>query len=332
MKIVFIAEGDAANVLTEYSHCLNVHGDIKSKSICTIPHPFNYAIKHDYNLTKCNSQQISEAKEWILNSDVIIFNEEARINGQYRMLSIIRSMLGIDLMKLNKRLMVWHPGSNYRKNSDAYNTHPLRNRIEKHLYAIDLYQFSPKSENDTPLHTYQYFDFSKDKFLADFKAKLEAPKRTILHIPSNSNIKGTDLISRCITNLNLDPNKYEFKVLTHKPNDQVLEEKEKSIFYVDQVNHMGGYGVAAVEAFFRSNLVFCTTHNVTESIYKLTNDNSLPMISLTMNEVEITEAFDKYFNMTDADLINVMEAVGDWIDTQYNPNSIVERFKNILNE
>ena len=65
-KITFLAIKDYANVLTEYSYCLNKCANkIESKSICTIPHKFKYKIKHDYNINKCNTQQLQEVKNWI---------------------------------------------------------------------------------------------------------------------------------------------------------------------------------------------------------------------------------------------------------------------------
>lgn len=333
MKISFISEGDAANVLTEYSYCLNKHSeDIESKSICTIPHPFNYNIKHDYNITQCTLEEISTVKQWILDSDIIIFNEEGKIDGNYRMLEIIKSNLEIDLLNNNKQLIIWHPGSNYRNNVDFYNNHPLRNRIYKHLYAIDLYNLSPKTKIDVPLHTYQYYDFDYNTFINDFKLKLTNKPWTILHIPSNTNVKGTNTINNIISNLQLNPTKFTYKTLHNVPNNQVIMEKENSVFYIDQVNYMGGYGVAAVEAFLRSNLVFCTTHNTNTSIYKLTGKYDIPMVTLTQPSTEIIETFKQFFTLPEDELIDKMKTIGKWIDKHYNPNSIVKFFKDrILN-
>lgn len=333
MKISFLSEGDAANVLTEYSYCLNKHSDIESKSICTIPHPFNYTIKHDYNINVCNSIEIQEVKQWILNSEVFILNEESTSNGTYRMLDIINKTLGIDLLSLNKKILIWHPGSNYRNNYQYYNNHPLRDKIFKHLYAIDLYHLSPKHDCDIPLHPYQYYQFNYDKFINDFKIKLNADTRTILHIPSNSNIKGTAIISNCINELNLHKTtNYRYKTLQKISNHSVILEKEKSFFYIDQVNDMGGYGIAAVEAFFRSNLVFCTTHNSTDAVYKLTNKHEIPIVSLPQPPREIKEIIYKFISLSDNEILQIMKQIGQWIDIHYNPNNIVLFFKKLLNE
>jgi hypothetical protein len=86
MKISFIAENDWANVLTEYSHCLNKHSeDIECKSICFRPHPFNYSIQHDYDLENCSDEILERARKWVDESDVIIFGEEGHpLENKYR--------------------------------------------------------------------------------------------------------------------------------------------------------------------------------------------------------------------------------------------------------
>lgn len=331
MKISFIAEGDAANVLTEYSYCLNKHSDIESKTICLFKHPFDYTIQHDHDISKCNQLELGHIKDFLLQSDIIIFAEETCMNnGEYSTIHKFNSIFNINLY--NKKLCIWHPGSNYRNNVEYYNTHQLRNKISKHLYALDLYYLSPKNDNDIPLHTYQYYEFDYDVFITNFKQKLNKTPRTILHIPSNSDVKGTSIINQCIEDSNLNSNHCVYTTINNIPNKDVLLKKENSIFYVDQVNPMGGYGVALIEALFRSNLTFCTTHNITDAIIKLTGTNEIPIVSLPEDSQEITKIFEHFFKMSNEDLLEIMLAIGQWIDTQYNPKNIVKHFKYIIND
>ena len=339
MKITFLGQNDPANVLTEYSYCLNTHSDMQSKSICLWPHGFKYHIQHDYDLHSCNTEQISEAIEWIRNSDVIIFSEEhigiyngVTIQNNYTILKYVSDIIGFDIISSDIDLYIWHPGSNYRNRYQYYNNHLLRNRIKGHLYALDLYYLSPKNNNDIPLHTYQYYDFDYDIFITKFKQKLNKTPRTILHIPSNSNVKGTSIINQCVKNSNLNSNQCVYKTINNISNKQVLLEKENSLFYIDQVNPMGGYGVAMVEALFRSNLTFCTTHNITDAIIKLTGINEIPVVSLPEDPQEITKLFEYFFKMSNDELLKIMKGIGQWIDIQYNPKNIVEHFKHIINE
>ena len=130
----------------------------------------------------------------------------------------MKNILGIDLLNSNKKLIIWHPGSNYRNEYNFfYNNHPQRDKIHKHLYAFDLYYLSNKHKKDIPLWPYQYYNFQKDKFILDFKLKLKNKPWTILHIPSNVNTKGTSEITNNIKNLNLNKTNFNYKVLTNIP-------------------------------------------------------------------------------------------------------------------
>ena len=170
MKISFIAENDWANVLTEYAYCLNKHSNnIEVKSICFRPHPFNYSLQHNYDLHHCSEEQKLEAKQFLEESDVIIFGEEGHPGEPtYRTLREFSNLLGLDLINSNKKLCIWHPGTHYRINYNFYNNHPQRDKIHRHLYAIDLYRLSPKNKNDLPLIPYQYYDFNYNNFILNF--------------------------------------------------------------------------------------------------------------------------------------------------------------------
>lgn len=335
MKISFIAENDFANVLTEYSYCLNKHSqDIKSKSICFRPHPFNYNIPHDYDLEKSNESQKIEAKKWIEESDVIIFGEEGHpLEPTYRTLKEFSNLLGLDIINSNKKLCIWHPGTHYRQNYNFYNNHPLKNKIYKHFYAVDLYRLSTKQNNDWPLHTYQYNNFNYNKFIEKFKLKLNKRPWTILHIPSNTGRKGTSYINDSILKLNLDPTQFIYKTLSNIPHSQVIQEKENSLFYIDQFNIEGCYGVAAIESLFKSNFTFSVMHNTSEALYKLTGDYISPIVPLNFDINSLESNLEHYIlNTTESMLLEYMEGIGKWLEEQYSPLNIVEFFKKLLNE
>ena len=334
MKISFIAENDWANILTEWSHCLNEHSeDIEAKSICLRPHSFNYTIPHDCDLEKSNESQKLEAKQFLEESDVIIFGEEGAIPPtNFKILEIIKQTLGVDLINSNKKLCIWHPGTHYRQNYNFYNNHPLRNKIHKHLYGIDLYRLSNKEENDLPIHAYQYINFSYEKFISDFKSKLKIKPWTILHIPREASIKGTEQINKVISKLDLNPNKFQYKTLTGIPYSKVIEEKKKSIFYIDQFSpvNVGGYGVSTLESLFNSNLTFSTIDNISDSMFKLTGQYECPVISLGVNQEELYSTLNDFIlTPTEDQLIEYMKGIGQWLETVYSPKSIINYFKNI---
>jgi hypothetical protein len=313
---------------------LNKHGeDIECKSICFRPHPFNYKIQHDYDLFSCSNEKKLEAKKFLEESDVIVFGEEGHpLEFNYRTLREFQNLLGIDLLNSHKKLCIWHPGTHYRQNFGFYNNHPLRDKIYKHFYALDLYRLSPKKINDTPLFPYQYYTFNYNTFISNFKEKLNILPWTILHIPSNSSIKGTSAFNKIIENLDLDPKLFIYKVLENVPHSEVIKEKEKSIFYLDQINDIcGGYGLASLEAIFLSNLTFSTIGNIPDSMYKLTGRYECPVVSLEGNIETLTSQLNQFIkNTSKEDLIEYMEGIGQWIKNNNSPESIVKQFKGFI--
>lgn len=336
MKISFIAENDFANVLTEYSYCLNKHSkDIESKSICFRKHPFNYDIQHDYDLEANDKIQIEESKKFLLESDVIIFAEESwegqQPNSTYKTISKFSSIYGFDLFELEAKFCIWHPGSCYREIYPFYNNHPQRDKIHRHFYAIDLYRLSPKNKNDSPLIPYQYYDFNYNNFILNFKKKLNTSPWTILHIPSKAPIKGTSTFERIIKILDLNPELFNYRVLQNIPYSQVIKEKEKSVFYLDQVNDNGGYGLASLEAIYLSNLTFSTVDFIADSMLKLTGKYECPVIPIENNEKKLVEILENYIkNTTKKDLISYMEGIGHWIEKHNSPKSIVKQFMELI--
>lgn len=336
MKISFLSVIDFANVLTEYSYCLNKHSkDIESKSICFQKHPFNYDIQHDYDLEANDKIQIEESKKFLLESDVIIFAEESwegqQPNSTYKTISKFSSIYGFDLFELEAKFCIWHPGSCYRQIYPFYNNHPQRDKIHRHFYAIDLYRLSPKNKNDSPLIPYQYYDFNYNKFISDFKSKLKIKPWTILHIPSNPITKGTQEIIQTVNKLNLDPSKYIFKHIEKLPYNKVIEEKKKSIFYIDQYKpSVGGYGIASLEGLFNSNLTFSTVNNSIESIQKLNKNIEIGIVPLGEDVQTLQETLNYFLNISEDHLIEYMEVIGDWVEKYYSPNSIISFFKKII--
>lgn len=332
MKISFIAENDWANVLTEYSYCLNKHSkDIQSKSICFRPHPFNYSLQHDYDLHFCSEKHKLEAKQFIEESDVIIFGEEGHPGEfTYKTLREFSNLLGLDLINSNKKLCIWHPGTHYRTNSEFYNTHPLKDKIHKHLYAFDLYKLSNKTDVDLPFLVYNYINFDKEQLINDFAKKLEFDKKIISHIPSNPLKKGTPIIVDSINKQNL-PNNFEF-IYTQSliPHSEVIKIKKSSIFYIDQFNDWGTYGVAAIEAILNSNIVFCSLHNTHEAVIKLTGDPILPFVDLGSDYAQIPSIIQSIISLSNEELLQSYMGIIEWMEEYYSPKAIVNQIKKII--
>jgi len=286
-----------------------------------------------------NQEKILKCTQFIRESDIIVFAEESwegKVpHSTYTTLDQLSSILGFDIFSCDAKFCVWHPGSCYRDVHNFYNNHPLRHKIHKHFYGIDLYRLSNKEPNDIPIHAYQYVDFNYNKFISDFKFKLNKKPWTILHVPSNVNTKGTKQINQSIEDLNLDPNKFQYKALTNIPHPQVIEEKKKSIFYIDQFHPqgIGGYGVSTLESLFNSNVTFSTINNIAESMLELTGKDGCPVISLGTTTGELGTILKALVqNATEEQLIGHMEATGQWLEKYYSTESVINFFKSIYND
>lgn len=332
MKISFIHDCDAANVLTSYSHLLNKHTtDIASKSIGVNIHPFNYNIPHDIDLNHCTQEELTEASNWIKTSDLIIFSEDG-VGQNYDILNKISNYINFNILNSDKRLIIWHPGSQYRNNYHHYNIHPNRSRIEKHLYAIDLFRLSPKSNIDFPIMPYHYVDFDINQYVDKFKQKLQTYPRTILHIPSKVSTKGSNIIDTTIQNLHLPTDKLNYKMLTDISYRDAMAEKEKSLFYIDQFspNLTGGIGVAAFEGIIYSNLTFACTNLVGDSIPLITGEDSTPVVDLGKTVESMESTLNGYLNLSDSDLIDIITAIGQWMEKYYSPEFIKNQLIKII--
>lgn len=329
MKISFIAENDFANVLTEYSYCLNKHGEnIESKSICFRPHPFNYKIQHDYDLESCSVGGRQEAKKFIEESDVIIFGEEGHpLEPTYRTLREFGNLLDLNLLNSNKKLCIWHPGSHYRQNYNFYNNHPLRDKIYKHFYTMGLYRLSPKNKDDYPLFPYQYNNFNFQNYIENFSQKLNSPNRLITHIPSKPGVKGTYEINQIINSINLSKYNFNYEWYTQITNTQSIDIKKTSLIYIDQFSPklQGGYGIASFEAILNSNITFSTINSeVYEAFHKITNSSEIPVIPLgnTIKEMDIN--LNHYLKLPNDSLYEISYNKGKWVDNHLTPKNIVK--------
>tara|TARA_R110000822_G_scaffold154525_1_gene294246 strand:- start:1469 stop:2482 length:1014 start_codon:yes stop_codon:yes gene_type:complete len=330
MKISFIAENDFANVLTEYAYCINKHSkDIEAKSICFRPHPFNYTLQHDYDLHFCSEEHKLEAKQFIKESDVIIFGEEGNpLEPTYRTLREFSNLLGLDLINSEKKLCIWHPGTLYRENSNFYNKHPLRNKIYKHLYTLGNYKLSPKSEIDYPLLQYQYNNFTLNTYLDNFNQKLNREdSKEIFHNPSNPLVKGTYDINRVIKELKIPQYNLKYNWVTNITHSQSIQRKQNSLIYIDQFTPQfkGGYGISALEAIFNSNIALSTIDpDASEAFYKMTGSYNIPVVPLGNSIEEMKYNLHKFFTLSKEDLYQEAYNKGKWIDTYLNPNFITQ--------
>jgi hypothetical protein len=121
---------------------------------------------------------------------------------------------------------------------------PLRNVRRAELWADVI--LSQPNQAGLALRPYTHFFVPID--LANVRA--EIPKRdvpVVLHAPSQTGIKGTSLIVCALDALEREGVRFERKIVTDRPNREVLEEMSRADVVIDQV-HLPLHGRLGVEA------------------------------------------------------------------------------------
>ena len=315
---------DYANVLTEYSYLVNEYLEgYESKVVCQRKHVFNYEKQHDYDVK--GNFNLDEIKKWVSESEYIIFGEETGM-GNFNILTYYSKLLNINLIK-DKKVCVWHPGTQYRQNYQSFNNNKTNNNFFKRLYAIDLYRLSPKTEKDKTLLPYKFYDIDKEGLLKGFIEKINNPPYIILHCPSNPSKKGTQLITKQINSLGLNKDKFIYKVIHGQPNDIIMNNKNKSLFYIDQFNDRGGFGVASMESLIKSNFTFSRIDKSLIGLENFYTDKDFPIIDLGTNIESLQNKLKSVFLLEKEDLIEYAKKYVNDILYFYSPQSMVKDFE-----
>jgi hypothetical protein len=328
-KITFLANVDYANVLTEHSNIINKYSEkYRSKIICMRPHGLKYKLQHDYDLSK-HKNKIEEIKKWVNESDHIIFSEEFGF-GDYLTLKNFTKLLSINLN--NKKISVWHPGTNYRKSFKRFNNNSFNSRLYRKIYALDLYRLSNKEENDMVFLPFKSFNGDIDEYKNTIINKLNSEKIIITHYPSNPLRKGSDIINEVIGDIIKKDKKYIYDYDTKKPNEEIILKKNKSLFYIDQINDYESYGVAAIESMIEGNIVFCSIDKAKEGLLRVgVTEEEIPIINITKNKEKFNEIIVDYLLNHNYDINDLIEKnINYLVNYHYGPNIIKNIEEKIL--
>jgi hypothetical protein len=321
-KISFLAYCDYANVLTEYSKMINDYSEkYESKVICLMPHPFNYLLKHDYDLN--DKKSLTPAKEWIDSSNYIIFSEEMG-SGNYDTLTNLKNNLNFNVD--NKKLSVWHPGSNYRKNYNKFNSNPLNNNLHNIIYAIDLFRLSNKKSNEKTLLPFMNFNIDSDLYMDNMIDKINKNNRIFLHCPSNTQRKGSDVIKETIDEINREDIIYH--MYTGKPHNFIMEQKKNSLFYIDQFNKESSFGVASIEALICGNITMCGIENAKDGIERYGSKTNCPIINLGNDKHNLKKTLSEVMDYDKNKLITIAENNLKYLLECYNGKSVINYIEN----
>lgn len=286
-KVSFIGLCDYGNTMTYWAHALNEYSSkFEARSICVHPHRFQYKYEHHINLCpdvpdsngnlNTNPEQIILAKEWILQSDFIVYAEEMNLVPEplrYSLMTLLQRLIGFHLLELfsskqDLKKYIWHSGIDYRSSSQGFNV--VNPRVfDKVLMGVDLFRLSPKTKEI--LVPFVVTDPSQElKSIEEVQAKYASDHLKIFHAPSSHGTKGTEDIRKVIHQVfqelqseELELNWTYEEIVPPVPNEEVLKKKRESHLYIDQYQlDIGGYGISSTEALAQGNIVFSSLNKV----------------------------------------------------------------------
>ena len=336
INIIFLANTDYANVLTEWSNSLNIYSNkFKSLVICLQDHPYNFILKHDINLNTIKKMYIQPLKKLILKIEYIVISYEKNTLVQQIVLKL-NKLLDINILALNKKIIYFFPGSHYRLNYPNVNK-ILCNKSYKNIYAPDLYRLSKQSLKDI-----SFFPIYKNKNKININDiidnKFRSNKLIILHCPSNKNTKGSETINQIINRIFKSSstlnNKFNYiETEPHTSHQEIIKLKQLSMIYIDQFDiNIGGYGVSAIEAISSGNIVFASIGNISKNvlcrIWKLEIMKDFPIVDTSNSEIIFENNLKEYMSKTRDELKICIKKSYDWYKDYMNQ----EYFCNIFDK
>lgn len=243
MRILNLCYDDYANFSYENCQALKSVG-IECESIKSISHPFNYP----------NASQIIQNKNYIHKKI-----DEADV---VQLMHSSPEFLPYCVSK-NKRIFVYHTGTNYRLNSShnnsLFNPHVELSFSDQcefvHLGAKNFVYIATAVNTDIIRHKLR--PVSKDPY-------------TIAHYPSNSSVKGTDKINEMLKRV---PFLFKYNSSTLKASyAEQLERMSDCDIYIELFKPLqngrpyGCFGVTAFEASAMGKIVI--TNNFNQDVYE----------------------------------------------------------------
>jgi predicted nuclease of predicted toxin-antitoxin system len=343
IKVFLFALCDNANVLTKLSTNINTYStNYESIIVCKKPHPFNYKLKHDYDIKFDKQPNILD---YLKESEIIIIGDDIEF---LKFKIIIKNTFNLSWIKINnilknKKICLYFCGSFFRQNHKNYFNRKTYNF--NFLYNPDLFNLCIQNSNQNFIMI-QGSPYKIPYDIEDIiKAKNNSSKIIITHSPTSIHIKLTNTIEYAIKLL-LD--KYDFieyqriggegKIID---NELLLETKKRSHIYIDQFNKINGFGVSALESMAYGNITLCCLTHVNNNFKNCNSEFirnlNIPIISLdhnTDNHIQhIFHTLEKLCLLERKELINKCIESYKFIQNKLNPETFIQYFENdILNK
>lgn len=339
-KIAFIAFEDNANVFTNWCSFINEYSeDYEARSFCFREHPYQYSLKHDYNIGTDPSSKKEEAKSWLLGCDYIIYSEEDQnCFFEYTTAKHFKILLGVNpLFETTAKKLVFYSGTAYRKKSHMFNQMDST-CFDRILSPLDLYRLTNKDSKTTCVFMCEKTKDSTENIKQSIVNRFNKPSWIISHTPTNRQIKGSDFLLKIMEKVqskSKNPIKYiEKSGLTPR---ESLELKEQSCFYVDTLSiglgilATGAHGISSLEALSYGNLVFSSTYNMELGAIKkashpfFTEDMVYPINDLGQTIDSAASQLERILSLDKDRLIDLALESYKWFEETSTPQKFVEK-------
>lgn len=202
----------------------------------------------------------------------------------------------------NKKIIVYHAGSNYRENSDLLNDY-FNPYVYKSVLALG--EFWDKGSRN-PVYMVGGIDCG---YFKRYHNIFNIKKRTFVHYPSNYKIKGTDKILEMMQGYNFIYSKQQ------KSSVSQYKRMAMSHVYVELFNptinnnKYGSWGITCLEAASMRRVV--VTQNLSNEVYK--NSYGESPLYLCDTESEFVENICKLNNMSEQEIRYRQEETYNWV-------------------
>jgi hypothetical protein len=358
-KVCFIAANDYANCLTEWRNCLNTYSDkYEAKIICFHKHTFKYSSQHDWDIYGSTSEDLESAKNWLLQSDIVIVAEEIGVHcnrgvaeeysnkgeisniDEYRSSTLLKidNLFQIELYGKDKpkKMINFHSGSVYRRQYKPLNYFSFE--YQKTFYGPDLYRLGPNKEKDRVVYCTYVSGLSSSQTKKMIDEKFNKEKIIISHTPSNVKNKGTKSINRVVNRVlkNIkNPDRFEYVVKTGVSHDEIIDLKKNSHIcigeFTDQSFDIGGFGVSTIESAAYGNVCLASTYNITEDAVNKANEGvgskQMKIVDIGNTESYFEKVLTRILSLETDKIKKLANVTYNWYEEYLSPMSVCKKLE-----
>lgn len=305
MKVLNCCQSDWANFSYDNCQALKSVG-VDCEAVTENPHRFGYE-----NETVLTTNQIYEK---IKKADLVQV-----MHSDLKMLNLCK-------LAGKKRVIVYHAGTYFRKQSKMLNE-AFNPFVERSIIALGEFAgMGAKNE------TYLVGAVNTDKLRPGGKS-IEPPY-TLAHFPSEPTIKGTRVIERVVRNIYKTRGDFNFKLSERIiPFRENLKRISECDIYVelfapfqDGFNY-GSWGITALEAAALGKVV--VTCHITEDVYHKTYGRTTPFF-VSNTEGHLHSKIDELLSFPPDKITKLQSETRRWVVENHSYKATGERLKKIL--